>query len=160
HILVLKAVDLEGLESPRATRAFYSYTVAPTVEILEPRPTHLLRLQVVPSFIVQWDGSDPDGIRSHQKPVGYRTKVFPLDGPDAQFMLATPASLRRREAANHFADWDSSGADRTSRSFDALTVGASYAFVVIAIDEAGAYSPVFSFDTNMLQFSVSLAGGL
>jgi len=159
HVLVLEAVDNHGAVSARVTRAFYSYTIAPTVEILQPRPSHLLRLEVVPSFVVHWDGSDPDGDSPH-KPVAYKTQLFSLDGPENQFILFDPDSLRRREAANHFAGWDSSGRDSTFRRISNLTPGSNWAFVVVAIDEAGAYSPVFSFDENVLQLSVSLADGL
>jgi hypothetical protein len=38
-----------------------------------------------------------------------------------------------------------------------LAPGASYVFAVVAFDEAGAYSPVFSFDSNMLRLRVDLA---
>ncbi len=159
HILVLKAVDNAGAESPRKTRAFYSYTVAPTVEILNPRPSGLLRAQVVPSVTIHWQGHDPDGQHT-ERPVYYRFHLFSLDDPASTFVLSDPDSLRRREAATGFADWDSTGPDSMLATYTNLTPGSQHVFVVVAFDEAGAYSPVFSLDENMLQMSVGLAGVL
>ena len=55
HVFVIKAVDDDGAESSRKSRAFFSYTIAPTVIIRNPLPSALLRRA-------------PDGAR--RQPVG------------------------------------------------------------------------------------------
>src|SRR6185436_1035002 len=57
-----------------------------------------------------------------------------------------------------FAGWDSTSADTTELQFTNLTPGQVYMFVVISFDEAGAYSPIFNLNTNMLRFRVGFAG--
>src|SRR5262249_29788393 len=42
HVFVIRAVDDHGALSRPVFRAFFSYTVAPTVEILDPPPSGLL----------------------------------------------------------------------------------------------------------------------
>src|SRR5262249_27010274 len=73
--------------------------------------------------------------------------------------LADPDSLRRFYAPA-FAGWDSLGGDTTSVDLHDLVPGQDYLFVIVAIDQAGAYSPVFRADQNMLQFRVDPAGSL
>ncbi len=159
HVFVIKAVDDNkpvGAESPRKDRAFYSFTIAPTVAILNPLPSALLRAQVTPSVRIDWTGSDPDGQFS-QKPVQYKYRMIDLSDPDNQIFLSVPDSLRRREVATNWAGWDSTSADTQFVQFTNLTPGKSYLFVVIGFDEAGAYSPVFSLNSNMLQLTAGFA---
>ena len=156
HVFVIKAVDDDGAESPRKNRAFFSYTIAPSVQILNPGPSALLRAQVTPSVRIDWTGSDPDGQFS-QKPVKYKYKMIDLSDPDNQIFLALPDSLRIRESATNWAGWDSTSADTQFVQFTNLTPGKSYLFVLIGFDEAGAYSPVFSLNSNMLQLTAGFA---
>jgi hypothetical protein len=156
HVLVLRAVDNEGAISPFRTRAFYSYTVAPDVQIRSPLPSALIQASIVPSVFVRWDGHDPDG-QLHDRPVHYRHLMLPLDDPGNRIFLSDPDSLRRRDAPRNFAGWDSTGADSTFARVTDLTPGSQYLFVVVAYDEAGAYSPVFSLYENMLQMFVTLS---
>ena len=156
HIFAIKAIDDDGAESVVKQRAFFSFTVAPTVAITNPSPTSLLRAQVTPSVRVEWSGSDPDGQFS-QKPVKYKYQLLELN-TDNEFFLSFPDSLRRREAATNWAGWDSTSADTQFVQFTNLTPNKSYLFVLIGFDEAGAYSPIFNLNTNMLQFTAGFAG--
>ena len=156
HVFVIKAVDDKGAASPRKFRAFFSFTIAPTVQILNPIPSKLLFAQVTPSVRVDWTGQDPDGQFS-QKPVKYKFKMLDLTDPDNQVFRAEPDSLRRREAATNFAGWDSTTADTQFVQFTNLTPGKSYMFVLIGFDEAGAYNPVWDLNSNMLQLSAGFA---
>ena len=156
HVFVIKAVDDKAAESARKNRAFFSYTIAPTVAILNPLPSALLRAQVTPSVRIDWTGSDPDGQFS-QKPVKYKYRMLDLDDPDNLVYLSNPESLRRHEAATNWAGWDSTSADTQFVQFTNLTPKKSYLFVLIGFDEAGAYSPVFDLNSNMLQLTAGFA---
>ena len=58
----------------------------------------------------------------------------------------------------NWAGWDSTSADTTQVQLTSLVPDQEYMFCVVAFDEAGAYSPVFSRDQNMLYFRVTFAG--
>jgi hypothetical protein len=156
HVFAIRAVDNGGDSSAIVTRAFFSYTVAPTVQIDQPGPTHLSPSFVTPAVHIHWIGTDPDG-QFTQKPVKYKFKLlsagseFPIDSA-----IASPEALRRFYAPT-FAGWDSSGAETTEVQYTNLTPNSQYMFVIVAFDEAGAYSPIFSLDSNMLLMKVLLA---
>lgn len=160
HTVVFKAVDNGGMVSAPVARSFNSFTVAPTVVIRNPFPDHRNTPVFGPSFRLSWTGTDPDG-RSHLKPVKYKYKVFPEDGLDFDFttLAINPDSMRRYYAPG-FSKWDSLGGDTTSVNLTGLRANQRYIFVVLAFDEAGAYSPVLNFDQNMLYFVVSYVGTL
>ena len=155
HVFVIKAVDDQGAQSARRTRAFFAYTIAPTVAILNPTPSKLLRAQVTPSVRIDWTGADPDGQFS-QKPVKYKYRLIELN-TDNETFLAFPDSLRRIEAARNWAGWDSTSADTQFVQFTNLTPSKSYLFVVIGFDEAGAYNPVWDLNSNMLALTAGFA---
>jgi hypothetical protein len=157
HVFVIRAVDDDGAASARRNRAFWAYTIAPSIAVRNPIPNKFISVQVTPSVRIEWEGSDVDGQFS-QKPVKYKYYRFNRDDltGDNDY-LAHPDRLRRREAANNFAGWDSTSADTNFVQFTNLTPGQSYVFVVIGFDEAGAYSPVWSLDSNMLQFTAGYA---
>lgn len=162
HTFVLKAVDDRGLDSAPVWRSFTSFTVAPTVQILDPVPHALLQPLLPPSFRVTWTGSDPDG-RTTSRPVKYKFAVFYAGSPLFPFgeLLSDPDSLRRYFAPG-FAGWDSVGGDTTWADVRDLIPDPNrlYKFIVIAIDEAGAYSPVLNPEINVLNFYVGFAGAL
>src|ERR1043166_3976528 len=91
HVFVIKAVDNKGAESPRKLRAFFSFPVAPTVQILNPAPSKLLAASVSPSVRVEWTGADPDGQFS-QQPLKYKFLLMHLEDLLAQRYLAHPRS--------------------------------------------------------------------
>lgn len=156
HVFAIKAVDNQGLASLPVSRAFFSFTVAPDVRVTSPQPNSNLRPAAPPSLTISWSGHDPDGVTTN-KPVKYKFKMFRLGNPDFDIltMVQNPDSLRRYYAPS-FAGWDST--TDTSFAFTALTPSTYYVFAVVAFDEAGAYSPIFSTDTNMLFFRVTYAG--
>src|SRR5262249_23140107 len=158
HTIVLEAVDDRGAFSAPATCSFTAFTIAPTVQITNPIPNHLLPPTFGPSFRISWKGNHPDG-RGTTKPVQYKFKVFSSGSREFDFLtlLVNPDSLRRFYAP-HFAGWDSVGADTTSIDVQNLSPGQDYVAVIVAIDQVGAYSPVMNFDVNMLYFHVSVAG--
>lgn len=154
HVFAIKAVDNRGDAGPVAYRAFYSFTQAPVVTIVNPRPSRHLTNTFPPSVRITWSGNDPDGVFT-TKPVKYK---YILLGPgnrefSPQTAEAYPDSVRKFFAPE-FAGWDSTGGDTTSVQFTNLVPNAMYAFVVVAFDEAGAFSPVFSLDANILRFRV------
>ncbi len=161
HRFVLRAVDNLGGVSAPAVRSFYSYTIAPIVSITSPVPTKFFSKMVAPALRIQWEGRDDDGVFT-QKPVHYRYRLLRPGDSDFDFQqaLSDPDSLRRFHAARNFAGWDSVGGDTTFAQYTGLTPNSPYVFVVIGVDEAGAYSPDFSLESNMLRFTPGFANTL
>lgn len=160
HTIVLQAIDDRGGVSAPVHRSLTSFTVAPTVQIVQPPPNKFFPPQFGPSLYLKWVGNDPDG-RGTNKPVKYKFRLFNLESPDFPFekLLTDPDSVRRRWAPR-FSDWDSCGGDTTEATFRNLVPSEKYMAVVVAFDEAGAFSPVMAPEMNMLYFSVSIRGGL
>jgi len=163
HTIVLEAVDDRGGISVPVACSFTSFTIAPTIQITNPVPNHLLPPTFGPSFHVSWKGNDPDG-RGTTKPVKYKFKVFSDGSREFDFLtlLVNPDSLRRRYAPN-FSEWDSVGGDTLGLDIRNLVPGQppavrNYVLAIVAFDEVGAYSPVMNYDTNLLFFNVSYAG--
>lgn len=158
HVFALKAVDDRGLQSEPQVRAFYSFTVAPIVTFTQPKANHLLQPLLPSSTTIHWTGLDPDGVNTTQ-PVKYKWKLLSFASTDFPMIeaLLRPDSLRRYYAPN-FAGWDSTGPDSTQVHLYNLTPNGQYLFNVVAFDEAGAYTSVFSLDDNMLYFTVSYIG--
>ncbi len=160
HVFVLKAEDDRHAFSPLVTRAFFARTLAPTLQILSPRPAPSGRKYVTPSVRITWDGDDPDGVFT-KKPVKYR---YTLLSSSTEFSLARALAhgggddLRRFYAARRWAGWDSLPPETTWVQYTNLTPSEEYLFAVVAFDEAGAYSPVFTRSTNLLYFRVTYAG--
>jgi hypothetical protein len=156
HIFLIKAIDDEGAQSEPRLRGFFSYTIAPTVLIRNPIPSEFLDRQIPPSVRIEWEGSDVDG-QFTQKPTKYKYRMLDLDDPGNTIFLSNPDSLRRLEASRNWAGWDSTSAETTFVQFTNLTPGKRYLFVLIGFDEAGAYSPVFSLNSNMLKMQANIA---
>jgi len=161
HRFVIRAVDNDGAVSAPIVRSFYSYTVAPVVFITAPTPTKFISKQVAPALRINWTGRDDDGVFT-QKPVRYRYRLLRPGDTEFDFQKAQlyPDSLRLFHAERNFAGWDSVGGDTTFVQYTGLTPGAPYVFVVVGIDEAGAYSPDFSLESNMLRFTPGFANTL
>jgi hypothetical protein len=159
HTIVVKCEDDQGASSPPVSASFTSTTVTPTVEIVSPVPSALLAAVVSPVIRISWHGNDVDGVGTTQ-PVSYRWKLF---SNSTEFTptsaLADPDSVRRFYAPA-FADWDSVGGDVNSVNLRDLVPGHDYMFIVVAFDQAGAYSPVFAASQNMLQFRIDATQSL
>jgi hypothetical protein len=158
HVFAIRAVDNDGNPSPTLAQAFFSYTVAPTVIFIRPRARSILPAVLAPTSTFVWTGTDPDGQRT-RRPVQYKYKLFPEDSQDFEwfYLQYVPDSLRHYYAPA-FAGWDSIAGDTCQVTIERMIPNKSYAFVVVAFDEAGAYSPVFNFDHNMVNFTCSLVG--
>jgi hypothetical protein len=161
HVFAIRAVDNRLARSPVVTRAFWSRTEAPTVQITGPRPSEGSRAYVTPAVRIRWTGDDPDGVFT-RKPLKYKYILLddntPVTQRTARTSTAGPDTIRRYYAPRNFAGWDSVSGDTTQVQFRNLIPDNEYVLSVIAIDEAGAYSPIFSFNTNCLYFRVSFAG--
>jgi hypothetical protein len=159
HTFVIKAVDNRGLHSAPEVRSFFSSTIAPLVQITSPFPTALAVARLSPTVRITWEGRDPDGVGT-KVPVKYKWILISASSefPILQALL-DPDSLRRFYAPN-FAGWDSTDAATRSVQLFNLTPGTTYLFAVVAFDEAGAYSPIFTLDSNMLRFRADLAATL
>ncbi|MCC6350096.1 MAG: hypothetical protein IT347_10965 [Candidatus Eisenbacteria bacterium] len=156
HTFVVVAMDDRGARSVPAHVSFDATTIAPSVHITSPRPSTLLLRQVSPAFRVTWQGSDPDGVTSHL-PAQYRWRLFSESStPSLNAIRQNPDTLRTLFAPR-FAGWDSLGGADTSLVLRDLTPGQAYLFALVAIDRAGAWSPVLSLDENLLQFDVEAA---
>ena len=152
HVFVLEAVDDRGVRSAPAMVAFNSSTIAPIAHILSPAPSSRYRQYLPPSFTVTWEGSDIDGIAS-KEPVSYRVKLLTPSTPITPQLLAYyPDTLLRYYVPRGWATWDSVGADVKSWTVHDLPPSQDFVFVVIAFDEAGAYTPYASGDINALTF--------
>ena len=156
HTFVIKAIDNGGMPSEPRFRSFFSYTIAPTVNITNPLPTALLSAQVTPSVRIEWEGHDVDG-QFTQKPIKYKYRLLNIDIPENRVFLSDPDSLKRLDAPRAWAGWDSTSADTQFVQFTNLIPSTNYLFSVIAFDEAGAFSPVFTLNSNCLQFTAGFA---
>jgi len=152
HVFVIKAVDNKGMISAPAISAFNAQTLSPTVAILSPTPSSRNRQYVPPSLTIRWDGNDPDGITT-RKPIYYRVKLLTSNSEVPTLVaVAFPDSVLHYYQPRGWAGWDSVGPDVTARQYIGLVPNSEYAFCVVAFDEAGAYTPYFSTDANMLYF--------
>jgi hypothetical protein len=159
HVFAIRAVDDRAETSDVVTRSFFSYTVAPSVHILQPRPSGLLKAFITPSVSINWNGQDPDG-QFTQKPVKYKFKLISASSQGFSLTdLKKSGGLDSLRAyyAPTWAGWDSTSAETTNVKFTNLTPGAEYVFALIGIDEAGAYTPTFSYDSNLLDMIATLA---
>ncbi|MEY4373136.1 MAG: hypothetical protein RL219_1905, partial [Actinomycetota bacterium] len=155
HTFVIQAIDDRGARSALAHVSFTRSTVAPTVAFVTPHPNALLQPEVAPSVRMTFRGDDPDGVDGDRKPRSYRYRLFTeSDEIPLVSILVDGDSLRRRYAPA-FAGWDSLPGTATSVELHGLTPRQSYVLAIVAIDAAGAYSPVFSLNENLLWFRVA-----
>jgi hypothetical protein len=171
HVFAIRAVDNRGAVSEPVSRAFYSFGVAPEVRIISPTPSRLVAPTVTPAVRISWEGKDYIDATgdTYEKPLKYKYRLFKRYDPGVNWdgWRADRDSLRR-QFAPEFAGWDSTGPDTTSVQYLNLTPNNEYLFAVVAISAikadrpygSGAYSPIFSFDSNMLRMYVGLAGDL
>ncbi|HEY6866553.1 MAG TPA: hypothetical protein VI792_04805, partial [Candidatus Eisenbacteria bacterium] len=122
-------------------------------------PTPLLYQLVPPSAHITWTGSDPDG-----QIVKYKVKLFKetdkiFNWPNSccaqefDYARSHPDSLRSFFAPG-FAGFDSVPGDTNETRYTNLVPYTRYLFVLVGIDDAGDYNPVWSRSTNVLQMLV------
>lgn len=166
HVISIFAVDNEGKFSTRpATRAFFSFTQCPSVQVEEPVPNASFTPTVAPTTTIRWSGKDVDG-QTTVRPVRWVFRLFGQSNEDLPRITdfiswagLYPDSVRRVYAPD-FPGWKSVGAETTSFQFQGLNPGSTYLFVITAFDEAGAYDPVFADGRNMVKFGVNFGSTL
>ena len=157
HNFVVAAVDNKGAIGPRADRWFFSFTDAPVVTILTPKPQGQNPPLLPPSVRINWAGNDPDGV-FNSKPVRYKYKVLgPADNDLMQTIVANAGPEIRNRYAPDFNGWTEVSGDTTFVRLTNLVPGSNYLFMVVGFDEAGAYSPNFDLGANVLFFRVGYA---
>lgn len=174
HTFVIKAMDNSNQWSPLVSRSFFAYTIAPTVQLTSPvyalgPDLETPQVMTGPALRISWEGRDEDAVL-HRGPVLYKYKMIEQGDPLLQGVdvFADPQELRRRCAATRFAGWDSTEADTPYVEVKGLQIYRSYLFVVVAIDEAGAYTadwavgpnllPLYVVDQNLAAPHISLSG--
>lgn len=159
HTLVVEAIDNAGEHSAPVWVSFNATTVAPTVRITSPVPSALGERSVAPAVQINWVGNDPDGVPSHL-PVKYKYHLFSSSSsPSIAEILVNPDTVRTLFAPG-FAGWDSLGGAATSIRFADLTPSQRYLFVIVAFDTAGAMSPMFSLNQNMLNIQIYISAAI
>jgi hypothetical protein len=159
HILVVQAIDNDGLHSAPVSVGFKTWTYAPVTAIMMPLPS-ILETSINTGVSIYWQGEDMDGYFS-QRPVFYRRRLlsqsseFPI-----ALAVANPDSFRRYSVQNGWTGWDTNAGDSISVHFTNLNPGGRYLFTVVAFDEVGAYDPVWSTSKNMLRMRVRAGVGV
>ena len=159
HTFVVRAFDNSGEWSAYESRTFFSFTIAPTVRILDPwvgSPSPGNTVFVGPSFRIRWEGADEDGVAS-QLPTHYKYRLLGPGDPEfsSSEALRDPQAAYRYFVSRGFAGWDSTSGDSAFAVYRGLTVGSAYVFIVVAFDEAGGWTGGWSRWTNMLPFLVA-----
>ena len=158
HVFVARAWDNSGGASEPVLRAFYAYTVAPTARIEHPPADPFQAYPVPLSFNVEFSGDDPDGIGSRE-PSAFLLRLISDLSPMFNVLAADPDSLRREAAATGWRGWSTLAGDQTRFSLRDMPEGTRWVMALAAVDGAGAITPLFSFDRNLLQFVVSASYG-
>jgi hypothetical protein len=159
HTFVVEALDDRGAISAPVHCSFNATTVAPTVVIRQPPPTHLYAVKMPTGLKITWQGTDPDGLGG-TKPVGYRYQLFTeASAIPILAILLDPDTLRRAYGPS-YGSWNWAGPDVNAVELHDLTPQQSYIFAVVARDTAGACSRVLSFDENLLFFQTLLSEGV
>jgi len=158
HVFVARAWDNSGAASERVVRAFYASTVAPSARIEKPALS-IAQLTAVPrSFVIRFSGDDPDGIGTHT-PAGFRVRLVSDQNPLFRALESDPDSLRREALANDWRGWSTLPGYQTSFELTNLPEGTQWIFAVAAEDAAGAITPLFSFESNLIRLLISDTSG-
>ena len=142
-----------------AVSAKVSDNVPPITTILSPTPSSFLTSILRPPVTIQWSGNDSDGrIRE------YRYRLFVGTNPDFPyvpdfpvFLASNPDSVLRFYAPK-FSGWERLRVEKDSAvasvTYSNLFQSHTYMFVVVSIDNEGAWDANLSRDRNMLQFQI------
>jgi hypothetical protein len=155
-VIAVRARDDRGAWSEVVTRAFFDENIAPSVQIVSPRPTALATPILPLSFSIRWRGEDPDGPSG--MPVAYKWTLLDDTNPDYELAIVDPDSLRRKYAPG-FTGWNTQAAESTSITLQNLVPQRGYVFAITAIDDHGDYDPVFSLNKNLLRFRAGFPFG-
>ncbi len=162
HTFFVRAVDNEGILDPTPDyRSFNSTNIAPTVRLLPPvRAGQNAEFEGPPVIVFNWDGEDPVDASNSIDPVASRYVIIrttvSITGPGDKF-VSFPESLYVLPERYDWSAWkawatlDGSGTRAVISGLARIGdyVGAGYyLFAVQAMDEAGAITPVFDYQTS------------
>jgi hypothetical protein len=151
HVFVARAWDNSDGASEPVVRSFYAYTVAPTARIERPAADPLLVHAVPTAFSVVFSGDDPDGIDS-RVPREFRIRLIKGPSPLYTQLATDPDALRREAEATNWRWWSTQPGSQTTFPLVNLDEANEWAVAVAAVDEAGAITPQFSLDRNVVRF--------
>ncbi len=150
EVIAVRAVDDRGLAGPPSWRAVFGDSIAPTVQITSPPPSEFLAAQVPSTVTVRFEGNDPDG--HPDRPASYRWTL--IEGMEAILVYMTEPDSLRRQHAPSFEGWHEVSGRTSEIVLEGLSAYESYLFALVAIDEDGLYTPVFSLSSNLLFMNV------
>ena len=160
HTFAVQAIDDQESPSAIATLAFSGDNVAPIVAIENPIPSSFSTAITNPNPTIRWEGIDLDG-----HIVRFKYRLFQSHNPDfpqipdfIAFVMSSPNALTQLYGPT-FASWDSV-AGQTSVQYSDLTPNQIYLFAITAVDNRGAFDPIFSTNLNLLKFAVAYPGTL
>jgi len=158
HFVYVRCQDNEGAYSDAdpSTKGdtleadFVGYTAAtqtPSSVILQPKIKQEV-LNLAPTLLVTWEGTDADSPDPTKKPKGFIYKLLRLDTlePPIYVINASPALLYSRGG-----DWIYQSADSTTLTLQLAVLG-QYLFGVRAVDVAGAMEPKLELGRNAFRF--------
>ncbi len=160
HTFFVRAVDNEGLADPTPDyRSFNSNNIAPTVALQLPIVAGSGEFTGPPVIVFNWEGDDPVDETTDIEPVASRYVIIntavTLTGTGDKY-VSFPDSLYVLPTRYQWSPWrawdaeDGSGkravVTNLNRVGDFLGSG-YYLFAVQAMDEAGAITPVFDYNT-------------
>jgi len=149
----VRAVDDRGGISDIAARAYVGDNIAPTVQIVAPRPSRIYEALLENGSAIRWEGTDPDAQTG--KPLEYRYLLLD-DRDQIRLVLSNPDTLRSLYGPE-YETWRSVG-HRTELTLEGLTPLQLYLLIVIAFDEQGDATALFSRANNMLVIDVVYPG--
>ena len=170
HTFFIRAVDYQGQRSDATFRSFTAWTLAPTVLINEPglQGSGTQSYSTVITF--GWEGSDPiDDPTNTQEPRDIRHMWginLDTDGVYSDtFNTVRELNTNPWRYEHLWSPWipyraeGDSGRTTVIGDDEILTVSKLHFFAVQARDEAGAISSVFTLNTNIRRFVVSVKTG-
>ncbi len=157
HTFFVRAVDNEGDYDPTPDyRSFNSTNIAPYAW-LQPPIKARNAFEGPPVIVFQWDGIDPVGDGTFKDPVASRHVIIPteVDIDEDNIYLNFPDSLYTLPVGSRWSPWrrwdavDGSGKRAVVRGLNRIDGQGNghYIFAVQVMDEAGAISPLFDWQT-------------
>ncbi len=161
HTFFVRAVDNEGLADQTPDyRSFNSNNIAPTVALQPPiMPGLDAEFTGPPVIVFNWEGDDPVDETTEIEPVASRYVIIPtavtLSGSGDKY-VSFPDSLYVLPSKYEWSAWTAwdaeDGSGKRAVISNLIRVGDApgagyYLFAVQAMDEAGAITPVFDYQT-------------
>ncbi len=167
HTFFIRAVDMEGKRSKSAQRSFTAWTLAPTIQIERPIGTTRTYSTVI---TFGWTGIDPiDSPQNSQDPDSVRylwSQIINKDGIyDPTFNIISDLNQAPEDYEHLWSPWiwyraeGDSGKQTMLGDDEILEISKSHIFALMAKDDAGAVTAVFTKDRNVRQFLVSKKAG-